>query len=145
MRSIHSNFSIYKLFLLRKFRSLPICKSDRYFYDFANKTIIAKTAENCHVSATNIMTFRINRALKIVKAADQILCRAIGNFKVYAPKVIESLLKIPIRDYAQFLSETYSSINFSEENDFINKTQSKGYKCFFVLKYCSYSLLSFYI
>ena len=67
-----------------------------------------------------------------MKTANQIPGMTIGKFKIYAPKVIESLLNFPVGGYADYVSETYSCINLSDDKNFVDNAQSKRYKYYFV-------------
>src|SRR5574344_716852 len=121
--SICFYFQVHQPDRLRTFRFFDICKSDYYFDDFANRTIMRRVADKCYIPMNNLLLELIKKYGKAFKVAFSISGSTIEQFEKYAPDVLESFKKLADTGCVEFLGETYCHSLSSVASDDEFKTQ----------------------
>ena len=108
MKSICLFFQVHQPFRHRRYRFFDIGNDHYYYDDYANATGIREIAEKSYLPANKLL-------LKLIKKLDgkfrvffSVTGVGLDQFKLYAPKVIESVQKLAATSHVEFLSETYS-------------------------------------
>lgn len=107
-KSICFYFQVHQPDRLRLYRFFDIGNSEKYFDDFANRTILRRVADRCYIPMNNIILELINRYNGKFKVCYSISGSALDQFKQFAPDVIDSFKQLAATGCVEFLAETYS-------------------------------------
>ena len=109
MKTVCLNFQIHQPFRYRKYRFFDIGNDAYYYDDFANETILRKAADHSYLPANKIILEQILKYKGKFKVAYSLSGVVLDQFKLYAPEVIESFVKLADTGCVEFLSETYAN------------------------------------
>lgn len=109
MRSICLCFQVHQPVRLKKYTFFDIGKSDYYYDDSKNETVIKRVSENCYMQANKTILHLIHKSKGRFKVSYAISGTAIDQFNRYAPEVVESFKALASTGSVEFLAQTYSN------------------------------------
>ena len=126
MKSICLCFKVHQPVRLRLYRFFEMGNSDYYYDDYTNEMIIRRVTESCYLPANKIILDLIQKYQGRFRVSFSVSGTAIDQFKIYAPKVIESFRKLAATGCVEFLAETYShSLSaLKDKNEFRRQVES---------------------
>lgn len=108
MKSISLFFIVHQPVRLKRLRFFDIGKSDYYYDDYRNETILRRLADNCYLPTNKILLDLIKKCQGEFKVTFSISGTAIDQFKIYTPEVIQSFQELAATGCVEFVAETYS-------------------------------------
>ncbi len=101
-------FQVHQPFRLKRYRFFDLGHDHYYYDDFSNESIMRKVAERCYLPANEIILDLIQKNKGKFKVAFSLTGLVINQFRLYAPEVLESFLKLAATGHVEFLAETES-------------------------------------
>jgi alpha-amylase len=127
MKTVCLNFQIHQPFRYRKYRFFDIGNDAYYYDDFANETMMRKVADQSYLPANKIILEQILKYKGKFRVTYSISGVALDQFKLYAPEVIESFVKLAATGCVEFLSETYANSLVSLADGALFESQVKAH------------------
>lgn len=107
MKSICFYFQVHQPFRLKTYRFFDMGHQHDYFDEYANRFIIQQLAEKSYLPANELLHSLIKKHGKDFRVSFSISGTALELFELYAPKVLESFVKLAKTGQVEFLAETY--------------------------------------
>ncbi len=108
MRSICFYFQVHQPFRLKTYRFFEIGNDHFYFDDYRNKYIMGRIAEKCYLPMNQLLLDLISEYGSAFKVCFSLSGTVIDQFERFAPRVLESFIKLAETGCVEFLAETYS-------------------------------------
>ena len=106
-KSICLYFQVHQPTRLRLYRFFDIGKDSHYYDDFANRTVIRRTVQDCYLPMNAILLDLLKTHKGKLKLAFSISGSTLELFERYAPEVIDSFKALADTGWVEFLCETY--------------------------------------
>ena len=108
MKTICFYFQIHQPFRLKRYRFTNIGKDHYYYDDFAIEDIMQQLAQKSYIPANRALFEIIKNSDKKFKVAFSVSGLALEQMEIYAPEVIDGLIRLADTGCVEFLAETYA-------------------------------------
>jgi alpha-amylase len=108
MKSLCFYFQVHQPFRLRTYRFFDIGENHYYFDEYRNRYIMKRIADKCYLPMNQLLLDLINQYGKDFKVSFSVSGMALEQFRMYAPKVLESFQKLAATGSVEFIAETYA-------------------------------------
>ena len=108
MKTVCFYFQVHQPWRLKTYRFFNMGKDHNYLDDFTNRSIMQKIARECYLPMNALLESLVKKYDGAFKCTFSITGSAVGQFKAYAPEVLDSFKRLAATGHVEFLGETYS-------------------------------------
>ncbi len=123
--SICLTFKVHQPTHLRLYRFFDIGKDSHYYDDFANRSFVKKSAEDCYLPMNSLILKLIEETKGKLKVAFCISGNTLEQFDRYCPEVLDSFRALAETGCAEFLCEPYyhSFASVASDSEFAHQVE----------------------